>query len=115
MVDAEHFFSKLWRSGIPKIAIENPIPHRHAKLPPCSQIVHPWWFGHGETKATCLWLKNLPQLTPTNIVEGRRPKVHFVSPCPDRWKKRSRTKEGLGYAMASQWGQLESMALASIA
>jgi len=103
MVDAERFFDLLWRSGIPKICIENPIPHAHAKLPAYSQIVHPWWFGHGETKATCLWLKNLPVLIPTEIVQGRWPKVHFESPGPDRWKRRSRTAVGLADAMASQW------------
>lgn len=105
MVDAESFFGRLWRCGIPKICVENPIPHAHAKLPPYTQIVHPWWFGHGETKATCLWLRGLPPLEPTQIVAGRRPVVHFESPGPDRQKNRSRTKEGLGYAMASQWGQ----------
>ena len=60
-------------------------------------------FGHGETKATCLWLKNLPKLKPTNIVEGRKPRVHYESPRKDRWKNRSRTLQGIAEAMASQW------------
>lgn len=103
---AAELFVKLLNAPIPRIAIENPIIHRYAVEligRKADQIVHPWWFGHGETKATCLWLKNLPLLKPTNVVEGRRPKVHFESPGADRWKRRSRTKEGMGYAMANQW------------
>lgn len=68
------------------------------------QIIQPWQFGHGETKATCLWLKNLPKLVPTNIVDGRHPKVHRMPPGPDRWKERSRTYQGIADAMAAQWG-----------
>jgi hypothetical protein len=68
------------------------------------QVIHPWQHGHGETKATCLWLKGLPLLTPTNIVPGREPRVHRMSPSPDRWKERSRTYEGIALAMAAQWG-----------
>ena len=70
------------------------------------QIIQPWQYGHGETKATCLWLKNLPKLVPTNIVEGREARVHKMPPGPDRWKERSRTFEGIAAAMASQWGGL---------
>jgi len=72
-------------------------------LPPPTQIIHPWQFGHGETKATCLWLNNLPRLKPTNVVEGREPKVWMMSG-PDRWKNRSRTYQGVADAMAQQWG-----------
>jgi hypothetical protein len=63
-------------------------------------------FGHGEVKATCLWLKNLPKLEPTDIVDGRTPRVHYASPGPDRWKERSRTLAGIAAAMAEQWGAL---------
>jgi hypothetical protein len=69
-----------------------------------SQIIQPWMFGHGETKATCLWLKNLPLLKPTNIVDGREHRIHKMSPGPDRWKERSRTYPGIAKAMAEQWG-----------
>jgi hypothetical protein len=68
------------------------------------QVIQPWMFGHGETKATCLWLKNLPKLIPTNIVEGREARIHKMPPGPDRWKERSRTYEGIAAAMAEQWG-----------
>ena len=61
-------------------------------------------FGHGETKATCLWLKGLPLLKPTNIVEGREARVHRMPPGPDRWKERSRTFQGIADAMMEQWG-----------
>ena len=71
-----------------------------------SQVVQPWMFGHGETKATCLWLKDLPKLAPTQIVEGRKPRVHYMPPSPTRWKERSRTYEGIARAMAEQWGPL---------
>jgi len=68
------------------------------------QIIQPWQFGHGETKATCLWLKGLPKLIPTNVVKGRSPRVHHEPPGPDRWKNRSRTYQGIADAMAEQWG-----------
>lgn len=99
-------FRKLLDCGIPRIAGENPIPHRYAReiMGDYSQTAQPWMFGHGETKATCLWLKNLPPLQPTNIVDGRRPRVHYESPSPDRWKERSRTFPGIAAAMATQWG-----------
>lgn len=109
MKEAAQFFNDLAGANIPRLALENPIMHGHALElvgRKHDQIVHPWWFGHGETKATCLWLKNLPEIVPTNVVEGRRPVVHFEAPGPDRWKRRSRTKEGLAYAMASQWGSV---------
>jgi hypothetical protein len=88
---------------VPKIALENPISiiSSHVRKP--DQIIQPWWFGHGETKATCLWLKNLPCLKPTQVVEGRDAKVHRMSPGPNRWKERSRTYTGIAEAMAAQW------------
>lgn len=107
MKDDAHKFRDLLTSDIPKIAGENPIMHRYAQSiigEKYSQIIQPWQFGHGEIKATCLWLKNLPPLVPTNIVEGRTPRVHHASPGPERWKERSRTLPGIAKAMAEQWG-----------
>lgn len=97
------FINLLLSSSINKIALENPIGIISSKIRKPDQIIQPWQFGHGETKATCLWLKNLPLLSPTNIVEGRQPRVHWASPGPDRWKERSRTLTGIAEAMASQW------------
>jgi hypothetical protein len=91
---------------VERIALENPISIISSRIRKPDQIVQPWQFGHGEVKATCLWLKNLPKLEPTNIVEGRAPRVHYASPGPDRWKERSRTLTGLADAMAAQWGSL---------
>jgi site-specific DNA-cytosine methylase len=88
----------------PRIAIENPIGVLSTRIRKPDQIIQPWQFGHGETKATCLWLKNLPKLVPTNIVEGREARVHRESPGPDRWKRRSITLPGIAAAMAEQWG-----------
>ncbi|MBR9807427.1 MAG: hypothetical protein GYB49_09415 [Alphaproteobacteria bacterium] len=103
-------FSELWNAPIDRIAIENPVMHRHAKarirnFVPAAQTIQPWQFGHGETKATCLWLKNLPPLTPTDIVDGREQRVFKMPPGPDRWKERSRTFSGIATAMADQWGR----------
>jgi hypothetical protein len=89
---------------VPKIAIENPISIISSRIRKPDQVIQPWMFGHGETKATCLWLKGLPKLTPTNIVEGREARVHMMPPGPDRWKERSRTFAGIANAIASQWG-----------
>jgi len=99
------FFNKLLNCKIPKIAIENPIHHKYARalIKIYDQIIQPHMFGHGETKATCLWLKNLPLLTPTNEVDGRTARVHMEPPGPERWKNRSRTFQGIADAMASQW------------
>jgi hypothetical protein len=96
----------LWllRAPIPHIALENPISIISSRIRKPDQIIQPWMFGHGETKATCLWLKNLPKLSPTNIVEGREARIHKMPPGPDRWKERSRTFEGIAAAMADQWG-----------
>jgi hypothetical protein len=102
--EALWFVKQLLDAPIPSIALENPISVISTKIRKPTQIIQPWQFGHGETKATCLWLKNLPKLTPTNIVEGREPKVHMMGPSPDRWKERSRTYAGIAEAMAKQWG-----------
>ena len=89
-----------------RIALENPISIISSRIRKPDQIIQPWQFGHGEVKATCLWLKNLPPLKPTNIVEGRTARVHREPPGPDRWKNRSRTMVGIAEAMADQWGAL---------
>lgn len=101
-------FRALLDCDIPRICGENPIPHSYAKaiMSEYSQVIQPWMFGHGETKATCLWLRNLPPLQPTSIVAGRQPRVHHEPPGPDRWKNRSRTLSGVASAMAEQWGSL---------
>lgn len=103
---ALRFVQMLMDAPIGQIAIENPISVISSKIRKPDQIIQPWQFGHGETKATCLWLKNLPKLTPTNIVEGREAKVHRMPPSPDRWKERSRTYQGIADAMAEQWGRV---------
>lgn len=95
--------------NVERSCIENPISIISSRIRKPDQIIQPWQFGHGETKATCLWLKNLPPLKPTNIVEGREPRVHHASPGPDRWKERSRTLTGIAEAMASQWGSTPSV------
>lgn len=98
------FVRELMECNIPKICIENPISIISSKIRKPDQIIQPWQYGHGETKATCLWLKNLPPLKPTNIVEGRYQKCHLLPPTPDRWKIRSKTYDGIAKAMAEQWG-----------
>ena len=93
----------------PRVAIENPQPHRYAVERigrSYDQKVQPWQFGHGETKGICLWLKNLPKLEPTNVVDTREAKVHKMPPGPERAKARSRFFEGVADAMADQWGDL---------
>lgn len=102
--EALAFVQALLDAPIEKIALENPISVISSRIRKPDQIIQPWQFGHGVTKATCLWLKNLPKLEPTEIVEGRIPEVHYESPGPDRWKNRSRTYEGIARAMAQQWG-----------
>ncbi len=101
--EAVDFFMSLANASIPMIAIENPIGIMSSRYRKPDQIIQPWQFGHGETKATCLWLKNLPKLVPANIVEGREARVHREPPGPDRWKNRSRTYPGIADAMAEQW------------
>lgn len=102
--EALDFVRFLLDAPIPHIALENPISIISSRIRKPDQIIQPWQFGHGETKATCLWLKNLPTLRPTRIVEGREARVHKMPPGPDRWKERSRTFEGIAAAMAAQWG-----------
>jgi hypothetical protein len=102
--DAVNFFMLLASTVIPRWAIENPIGVMSTRYRKPDQIIQPWQFGHGETKATCLWLKGLPKLVPANIVEGRTARVHREPPGPDRWKNRSRTYQGIADAMADQWG-----------
>ena len=102
--EALEFVKMLMDVPVKHIAIENPISIISSKIRKPDQIIQPWMFGHGETKATCLWLKNLPKLTPTDIVEGREARIHKMAPSPDRWKERSRTYTGIAEAMAKQWG-----------
>ena len=101
---AIEFFMQLINSPIEKIAVENPVSIMSTEYRKPDQIIQPWQFGHGETKATCLWLKGLPILEPTNIVEGRADRIHKMPPSPDRWRERSRTYTGIAQAMAQQWG-----------
>ncbi len=101
--EAINFFLALARAPIPRIAIENPVCIISSVWRKPDQTIQPWMFGHGETKATCLWLKGLPHLVPTEIVSGRHPRVHLLPPSEDRWKERSRTYEGIAQAMAQQW------------
>lgn len=98
------FVSRLLHAPIPRIALENPVSIISSRLRSPDQTIQPWQYGHGEVKRTCLWLKNLPHLTPTNVVEGREERVHRMPPGDDRWKDRSRTFEGVAQAMAEQWG-----------
>jgi site-specific DNA-cytosine methylase len=101
--EALEFVRLLMDAPIPRIAIENPISIISSRIRKADQIIQPWQFGHGEVKATCLWLKNLPKLVPTNIVDGRVARVHRMPPGPDRWKERSKTLAGIAAAMAAQW------------
>lgn len=109
------FVRALMDAPIEHIAVENPISIISSKIRKPDQIIQPWQFGHGETKATCLWLKNLPPLAPTDVVAGREARVHRMPPGPDRWKERSRTFTGIASAMADQWSRaiLESMRAAA--
>ena len=104
-LEALQFVSDLMGAPYERIALENPISIISSRIRKPDQIIQPWQFGHGETKATCLWLKNLPRLVPTKIVDGREARVHKASPGPDRWKERSRTLQGIADAMADQWGK----------
>lgn len=101
--EALAFVLALARAPIPKIAIENPIGVLSTRWRKPDQIIQPWQFGHGETKATCLWLKNLPKLLPTDVVEGREQRIWLMPPSEDRWKARSKTYRGIAEAMADQW------------
>lgn len=102
--EAIKFFMQLAEAPVQRIAIENPVCIMSSRWRKPDQVIQPWQFGHGETKATCLWLKNLPKLVPTNIVEGREARIHKMPPGPDRWKERSKTFQGIADAMAAQWG-----------
>lgn len=116
--DAAAFFKLLLDAPIPRIAVENPIMHKYAKERiggvKQTQVIQPWMFGHTEQKATCLWLKGLPPLVPTNNVknammalpDNERQRLHYLPPSADRWKKRSETFLGIAQAMADQWGTL---------
>jgi len=102
--EALAFVRLLMAAPIDRWCIENPISIISSVITPPQQIIQPWQFGHGETKTTCLWLKNLPSLKPTQVVEGREAKVHRMPPGPNRWKDRSRTYQGIADAMGLQWG-----------
>ena len=101
--DALDFVRLLLAAPVPHIALENPVSAISSRVRKPDQVIQPWQFGHGEVKATCLWLKNLPKLTPTCIVDGREARVHKMPPGPDRWKERSRTLPGIALAFADQW------------
>lgn len=98
------FFNAIVNAPIARIAVENPVGIMSTQYRKPDQIIQPWQFGHGETKATCLWLKNLPPLKPTNVVTGRENRIHKMAPSADRSTERSRTYQGIADAMASQWG-----------
>lgn len=107
--EGAELFSAFWNAPVERVCVENPVMHKYAKAlivnyVEFSQSVQPWQFGHGETKRTCFWLKNLPKLKPTNIVPGRENRVHRMSPGPERSKERSRFFSGIAKAMAEQWG-----------
>jgi site-specific DNA-cytosine methylase len=99
------FVRLLMNAPIDKIAIENPVSVISSQIRKPDQTIQPWQFGHGETKRTCLWLKGLPKLTPTDIVDGREQRIWKMPPSPDRWKERSKTFTGIANAMADQWGK----------
>lgn len=105
-LEALEFVRVLLNAPIPKIALENPVSIISSRIRKPDQIIQPWQFGHGEVKATCLWLKGLPRLRPTNIVDGRHARVHLMPPGENRWKERSRTYPGIAKAMAEQWSNL---------
>ncbi len=112
LVEGAALFSDCWNAPIERICIENPVMHRHAKAlirnyEEFAQSVQPWQFGDGEVKRTCLWLKNLPKLQSTKVVEGRAARVHRMPPGPDRQKERSRFFPGIADAMAEQWGKMQ--------
>lgn len=102
--EALEFVKMLMNAPIPKICIENPVSIISSRIRKPDQIIQPWQFGHGETKATCLWLKGLSKLSPTNVVSGREARIHKMPPSPDRWRERSRTFTGIANAMAESWG-----------
>lgn len=101
------FALRLWKAlaHVPRVALEQPVSILSSLWRKPDQLIQPWQFGHGETKATCLWLRGLPPLQPTNIVEGREARIHLMPPSPDRAKLRSETYSGIAAAMAEQWGR----------
>ena len=101
--EALAFVRTLMAAPIPRWCVENPVSVISSRIRKPDQVVQPWQYGHGETKATCLWLNGLPKLTPTNVVDGRAARVHRLPPSPDRWKIRSTTYQGIADAMAAQW------------
>jgi len=103
-LESLEFVQTLLGAPIPKIALENPVSIISSRIRKPDQIIQPWQFGHGETKATCLWLKDLSPLVPTDVVAGREARIHKMAPGLNRWKERSRTYLGIAEAMASQWG-----------
>ena len=103
--EALDFVRLLMNAPIKRWCIENPVSVISSFIRPPDQIIQPWQYGHGECKSTCLWLKNLPKLKPTNIVAGREQRIHMVPPGPDRWKIRSTTYLGIANAMALQWNE----------
>ena len=107
------FFMLLAKADIPRIAIENPICIMSSVWRKPDQVIQPWQFGHGETKATALWLKCLPRLQPTNIVEGREARIYRMPPSADRWKLRSATYPGIAKAMADQWSEIRQLEIAT--
>ena len=111
--EALEFVRALLAAPIPRIALENPVSIISSKIRKPDQVIQPWQYGHGETKATCLWLKGLPKLRSTNVVDGREARVHRLPPSPDRWKLRSTTYAGIAAAMAAQWSNIEQMELAA--
>lgn len=106
--DALEFVGFIFSLPVERLALENPVSIISSVFRKPDQIVQPWQFGHGETKATCLWLKGLPKLQPTSIVDGREARVHKMPPSPDRGKERSRTYQGIADAMADQWGKADA-------
>jgi hypothetical protein len=109
--DALDFVRLLLEAKIPRIAVENPVSVISSRIRKPDQIIQPWQFGHGETKATCLWLKGLPKLIPTKIAEGRDSRILNMPPHPDRQKERSKTYAGIADAMAEQWGFQKSISI----
>ena len=109
--EALAFVRLLLDAPIERIALENPVSIISSHIRKPTHTIQPWQFGHGEVKRTCLWLKNLPPLEPTDIVAGRVARVHLMPPGPNRWKERSRTFTGIAQAMADQWGSLDELTL----
>ena len=105
--EALRFFLDILNANVPMVCVENPVSIVSSFIRKPTQKIQPWMFGHGETKTTCLWLKNLPKLKPTNVVPGREARVHKLPPSEDRWKLRAKTYQGIADAMAEQWGKLK--------